>query len=702
MTVQEVKQRIEKLRQEIDRHRYLYHVLDQAEISDAAHDSLKNELEKLEQAYPQFITPDSPTQRVGGLALARFAKVIHSRPMLSLFDAFTREDMADWQTRIAKIVPESKLAYFCELKMDGLAMNLRYDKGLFIQGSTRGDGKVGEDVTQNLRTIESIPLRLRPPRLEELKKIGLTEIQSTSVLQMVEQGEIEVRGEAIMSNAVFTSLNKAYQKSGKPLLANPRNAAAGSIRQLDPKVTAERKLDFYVYAVITDFGLDGHLQEHELAKLLGFKVLSENKPAKNLEEVFAFHDYWEKHRDQMPFECDGVVVVVNDTTLWDKLGVVGKAPRYMMAYKFAGLQATTKILAVDWQIGRTGILTPRANFEPVNIGGVTVSRATLHNMDEIERLDLRLGDTVILERAGDVIPKVIEVLPGLRDGTEKKIHPPKQCPMCESEVARVPGEVAYRCVNTKCYAVNLRNLSHWSSRSALDIAGLGPKIVELLVREALVTDPADFYSLTVGDLSGLDGLGQKSAENLVSAISAKKEVPLARLLFGLGIRHVGEETAILLAKQMRRADDRKSNSSVIAMNQFADFITQYSLEELQELPDIGPVVAKSIYDWFHDKHNLVLLQKLTKNGVLVILPPANPTPSQSLFSGKTVVLTGTLAGLTRDEAKAKIREMGGDISGSVSAKTDFVIAGGAAGSKLDKAKSLGVKIFSEEEFLQLL
>lgn len=697
-----IRQRIAKLRQEIDRHRYLYHVLDRQEVSDAALDSLKNELYKLEQAHPELITPDSPTQRVGGQALAKFAKVTHSQPMLSLYDAFTPEDMRDWEKRLQKILPGQRFDYYCELKMDGLAMSLLYRQGVFVRGATRGDGRVGENVTANLRTIEAIPLRLRRPEPEELRRIGLGQAAAARVYAALEAGEIELRGEAIMTLKTFKELNEKYAKEGKALLANPRNGAAGSIRQLDPAVTAERRLDFHVYALATELGLENHEQEHELARLLGFKILSENKHCRDLEEALAFHDHWEKHKQEMPFECDGVVILVNDTSLWPRLGVVGKGPRYVMAYKFAAEQVTTRLKDVVWQVGRTGALTPTAVLEPVRVGGVTVSRSTLHNMDEIERLGLRLGDTVILERAGDVIPKIVQVLSGLRTGKEKKIEPPKECPMCDSPVVRLPGEVAYRCSNKDCYAANLRSMFHWTSKAAMDIPGLGPKIIEQLVKEELVADPADFYALAVGDLLPLERFGQKSAENLVAAIAERKAVPLARLLVALGIRHVGEETALLLAEKMKNEKLKIKNSGTISINEFIETMGNYSLEDLQELPDIGPIVGQSIYDWFQAKHNLEFLKKLEKNGLVLKAAQSAAPVSAKPLAGKTLVLTGSLAGLTRDEAKAKIRELGGKISSSVSKKTDFLVVGEEPGSKLDEAKRLGVRTLSEEEFLKMI
>jgi len=713
MNSKEAKKRIEKLKKEIDIHRYAYHVLDKPLISDGALDSLKNELYKLEQEFPELATADSPTQRVGGEPLEKFKKVEHSEPMISLYDAFSEQDMHDWQARLQKIVPDKKLDYYAELKMDGLAMSLIYEAGRFARGATRGDGTVGEDVTNNLKTIEAIPLALRRPGERELKAIGLDTDQIKAIHTSIDRGALEVRGEAIMTLKVFAELNRRYAKEGKPLLANPRNAAAGSIRQLDPKITASRKLDFHVYAVTSDFGFKTHEQEHALARLLGFKVLKQNRFCRTMAEVLVFHKEMETNRAVLLFECDGVVAVVNDLMLWPTLGRVGKGPRYMMAYKFAAEQATTKVLEVIWQVGRTGILTPTAVMAPVRVGGVTVSHATLHNMDEIDRLDLKIGDTLILERAGDVIPKVVEVLKNLRSGKEKKITPPDHCPICMSRVVRLAGEVAYRCSNKDCYAVTFRGLAHWTSRTAVDIEGLGPKIIEQLMKAGLVRDIADIYSLTLDDLVPLERFAEKSADNLINAIEARKEIDLARFIYGLGIHHVGEETALLLAGQVipPKRDPAKAvasyklqvtNKENFKSINIGKFFSNLSIEDLEKLPDVGPIVAKSIYEWFHAEKNLNLLKKMEAAGVRISNPKSNPPAGGLKFQGLTFVLTGSLTTMTRDEAKTKIRELGGAISESVSKKTSFVVAGGEPGSKLEKAKKLGVKILDEKEFLKIL
>lgn len=700
MNKEETKKRIEKLKKEIDKHRYFYYVLDNPKISDAAHDSLKNELEKLEKENPEFISSDSPTQRVGANPLEKFEKVQHRSRMLSMFDAFSEEEMLEWEERLKKILESKslteKIEYFCELKMDGLAASLIYENGTYVQGATRGDGRVGEDVTQNLKTIKSIPLQLRIPDEKELDKIGLSKSQQEKLFANIKKGRIEIRGEAIMNKKVFEELNKKYQSEGKKPLANPRNAAAGTIRQLNPQVVSERKLDFYVYGIITSGKekiFKTRQEEHLFVSLLGFKTPKENTLKENIQGVFDFYKYWNKHKDEkLPFACDGVAVKVNNLSLWPVLGVVGKAPRYYMAYKFSAEQVTTKVLDLIWQVGRTGTLTPIAKLEPVFVGGVTVSHSTLHNMDEINRLGLRVGDTVILERAGDVIPKVVEVLKNLRDGSEKKINPPKKCPICDSDVEKMNGEVAYRCLNKNCYAVNIRRLMHFVSKGALDIEGLGPKIIEQLVEEGLVKDISDFYNLKKEDLLSLERFAEKSVDNLLESIEEKKKIELSRFLIALGIRHVGEETAIFLSKKLKIKN--KSIGDLVKTFQ------EMKIEELEEMEDIGQIMARSIYEWFRDDHNLEILAKLEKNGLSIQNNTQN-RPKNSQFEGKTFVLTGSLKQLTRDEAKAKIRELGGSISSAISKKTDYLVVGEKAGSKLEKAKKIGIKIISEEEFINL-
>jgi DNA ligase (NAD+) len=772
MIKSEAKTRAAKLRKEIDFHRYNYHVLDQETMSEAALDSLKNELFKLENEFPDLITPDSPTQRVAGAPLAKFKKAVHSLPMISLFDAFSEEDMRDWEernrnylksrgsatgavhasnsvgamARSRNLVGATSLSrpdlYYAELKLDGLAINLKYEKGILVQGATRGDGRTGEEVTSNVKTINSIPLKLRQPTVKELRDLGLTSIAIAILDKLISSGVIEIRGEAIMTKAVFNSLNKKYAASGKALLANTRNGVAGSLRQLDPKITAERKLEFYAYDLLLSESVNEHspkpgvavergslyergelietrAQADKLANLLGLKTLKQNRVCQNLEEVFAFYREVEKHREALPFGIDGTVVKINDLKMWPVLGVVGKAPRYMMAYKFSAEQATTKIRDVRWQVGRTGALTPTALLEPVKVGGATISRSTLHNFDEIGRLDLRIGDTVIIERSGDVIPKVIQVLKNLRSGQEKKITPPAQCPMCGGRVAQAADEVAYRCTNKRCYAVNLRQIIHFVSKNAADLEGLGPKLIEQFLTEGLIKDAADLYAIQKADLLSLERFAEKKADNVVAIIAARRELTLERFIYGLGIRHVGEETAGLLARKFTAYLLRKKFFSDLATREgqvtvdiklvsiatLIKYFQSLNLEDLEKLEDIGPIVAKSIGEFWTDERNLKLLEKFRANGVKLRLAARGAASGRTDFQplvGQIFVLTGTLSSLTRAAAKDKIKMLGGAVKEAVTKETSYVVAGLEPGSKYDKAKKLGVKILEEEEFLKMI
>ena len=701
MTLHEAKERLEKLKKEIDIHRYNYHVLDQETISAAALDSLKMELFRLENDFPELVTRDSPTQRVAGEVNVRFKKVTHTRPMISLYDAFSENDMTDWENRNHRFLNRPLVdKYYCELKLDGLAVALHYEKGLLITAATRGDGKVGEDVTNNVRTINSIPLRLREPSLKELVNIGLTETDAKMFLSLLLNSEIELRGEAIMSNAVFEKLNKKYEKEGRPLLANTRNAVAGSLRQLDSKVTAERELEFFAYDLLIGDYHRGEIittraSADKLANLLGFKTVKQNRVCNSLKEVFDFYNYVGKKRESLPYIIDGTVVKFDDLKMWETLGVVGKAPRYMMAYKFSAEQATTKILDVVWQVGRTGALTPTAILEPVNVAGATISRSTLHNFDEIERLDLMIGDTVIIERAGDVIPKVVEVLTNLRSGKEKKIKAPTVCPRCEESVERVPGEVAYRCVNKRCFAMTLRQLIHFVSKDAVDMSGLGKKLVEQFITEGLIKDAADIYSLKKSDLLSLERFAEKKADNVIEAIGSHRLIPLNRFIYALGIRHVGAESAQFLADKAAQ----EINKTEIRPTDLAEYFSQTELEAWQELEDIGPVVAKSLYDFWRDKHSLALMEKLEAAGVRAIL---SERASGGALENKTFVLTGTLNTLSRSEAKKKIMALGGKVKDSVIKETNYVVVGADPGSKLAQAQKLNVKVLNEEDFLKLI
>lgn len=684
MNKPQAKERIEHLKKVINHHRYLYHVLDKEEISPEALDSLKKELFDLEQEFPELVTPDSPTQRVEGKPQKAFKKVHHETPMLSFNDAFSEQDMEDWVERLEnylghKLHSDAPL-FYCELKIDGLAIELIYEDGIFAAGATRGDGLVGEDVTQNLKTIEAIPLRLESNKL-----------QSTSYKL---PRRIVLRGEVFLSTKEFARINKEQAEKGEKIYANPRNIAAGSVRQLDPKITASRKLDSFQYDIVSDIGQKVHEEEHEILHKLGCKTNPHNKHAKNLKEVFEFRDYWEKHREKLPYEIDGIVVIVNDNKLFERAGVIGKAPRAAIAYKFSPREATSTVIDVHVQEGRTGVLTPVAVLKPVEVGGTTITHATLHNFDEIKRLGLKIGDTVVVSRAGDVIPKITKVLPELRTGKEKEVHPPRVCPVCGSPVKH--AGVFYVCTNKNCGARMRGSLYHFVSRNALDIRGLGPQIIDRFIDEGFVNDAADIFTLKEGDIAALPRFGEKSAENIVREIESKKHVSLARFIFGLGIIHIGEETGRLLAEKF--AESHKGEAS--APSTVGQFFKNFSLEQLQEIPDVGPKVAESINEWFKNERNHKLLEKFDKVGVRLELPKR--TAKSQKLKGLSFVFTGTMEAMSREEAKEKIRELGGDVSESVSKQTSYVVVGSEPGSKYEKAKKLGVKVLDEKEFLKLL
>ena len=713
MTKSEAKNRIEKLKKEIDFHRYNYHVLDRETISPAALDSLKNELFMLENDFPDLITPDSPTQRVSGEPLDKFQKVAHSAPMISLFDAFSENDMRAWEERNGNYLGRRFSGpYYCELKLDGLAINLRYEKGFLTSGATRGDGKVGEEVTNNIKTISSIPLKLRVPTTKELSALGLSSDATVQILKLVSSGTVELRGETIMTKAVFAELNKRYVAAGKAPLANTRNGVAGSIRQLDSRITHERKLVFFAYDLLLAGYGRGELvprrdQADKLANLLGFKTLKQNRICRDLAEVFAFYAEVEKKRAALPFEIDGTVVKANDLKMWNTLGVVGKAPRYMMAYKFSAEQATTKVLDVKWQVGRTGALTPTAVFEPVKVNGAIISRSTLHNFDEINRLGLMIGDTVIIERSGDVIPKVVSVLKNLRNGQEKKINPPKECPMCGGRVVRVSAEVAYRCSNKRCYAMNLRQITHFVSKDAADLEGLGPKLIEQFLTQGLIKDAADLYDLKKAELLSLERFAEKKADNVVAMIDSKRKLDLARFIYALGIRHVGQETAGLLADQIRQkinAAGNKNSQGELKIKELIKYFQAWRQEDLENLEDVGPIAAASIAEFWNNEGNLKMLEKFSANGLTLTRPQTiSAAETKKLkLSGQIFVLTGTLDGLTRSEAKDKIKALGGKTKENVGKETDYVVAGADPGSKYDKAKKMGIRILDEKQFLDLL
>lgn len=671
MTKAEAVARIEKLKKLIRRYSYEYHVLDRPSVTDAVWDSLLHELAALEQEFPALVTADSPTQRVAGKPLGKFAKVRHERPMLSLQDAFSEDDVRAWEERLRKLAGASvRPSFFAEIKMDGLAVSLLYRGGVLARAATRGDGEVGEDVTQNVRAISSVPLTLRlehlSPRLRERA-----------------HGEVEVRGEVFLPVTAFVKLNAAQARRKEPSFANPRNAAAGSVRQLDPKVTASRHLDFFAYDLVTDLGQSTHEECHTIVASLGFKVNPLSERCASLAEVFAFHARVGKRRAKLPYQIDGVVVNVNDLALSRKVGVAGRAPRGAIAFKFEAESGTTVIEDIVVQVGRTGVLTPVAHLKPLRLAGTTVARATLHNEDEIERLGVRIGDTVEVRKAGDIIPDVVSVLTQLRSGRERRFTMPRRCPVCGATVERKTGEVAHYCTNALCPARHHERLYHFVSRKALDIEGLGPQILDQLVSEGLVKEPADIFRLTEKNLAPLERFAEKKAANIVTAIERAKKVPLARFLFGLGIRHVGEETAIALAGHF---------GSLAA-------VADADEETLAAVEDVGPVVAKSIAAYFRSAQGRKETDHLLAAGVRVV---DAPRVTSTKLKGKTFVVTGTLAGMTRDEAHSRIRRAGGTVSGSVSKNTTYLVAGSDPGSKLAKAESLGVSVLDEAAFLKLL
>lgn len=687
MTRRQAEERIRVLRKEIETHRHAYHVEDRVSLSEAALDSLKHELYTLEQQYPDLITPDSPTQRVGGAPLPEFSKVQHRTPMLSMEDVFTFNELSDWAERVGKLLGQTSFETYCMVKIDGLAMSLVYEDGRLRTAATRGDGKIGEDVTANVRTIEAVPLTLRRPSTAELKQFLVDHPDSDAdrVRAFCDtlDGKLEVRGEVYMTKKDFDALNARMKKEGNALFANPRNVAAGSVRQLDSKITANRKLSFYAWDMIDDVGCATHAAELSLLRLLGIPVNGEGILARDMSAVQQHFERVGKKREKLNYWIDGVVVRVNSNPAFTELGVVGKTPRGLVAYKFPAEQTTTVVREVHWQIGRTGVLTPLAVMDPVFVAGTTVRHATLHNADEIERLGLKVGDTVVLEKAGDIIPKIVQVLPKLRTGKEKVVAIPKTCPACGSAVGRRDDEVAIRCDNTRCPGKNMERLAHFVAKSAFDIDGLGPKILEQLQKEGLVSDPSDIFTLTKDELVGLDRFAEKSADNTIAAIEAAKRISLPRFVVALGMIHVGEETAADLAEHFGSIER----------------ISEATFEELNAVPNIGEVVAKSIFDWFHERHNVELVRRLQAAGVQV---EKGEKKKSGPLTGQTFVFTGEMERMTRDEAKQKVRDLGGQTSESVSKKTNYVVAGPGAGSKLATAKKLGVTTLDEDAFLRLI
>lgn len=660
--------RAAKLREQINYHNYRYYVLDNPEIPDAEYDRLFRKLQELESQYPELVTADSPTQRVGAKPLSSFGEVRHAVPMLSLGNAFSDEEVEAFAKRITDRLETTNIQFVAEPKLDGLAISLIYESGVLIRAATRGDGVTGEDVTQNVRTIHSVPLHLVGKNYPDV---------------------LEVRGEVYMPKAGFEDLNKRQKANNEKVFANPRNAAAGSLRQLDSRITASRPLSIFCYGVGQVEGgklPDRHSNILDRLKDWGFRVCPETKMVKGIKGCIDYYKKISSLRSKLPYEIDGVVYKVDRIDQQEKLGFVSRAPRWAIAHKFPAQEELTKLLAIDVQVGRTGALTPVARLEPVEVGGVTVTNATLHNQDEIERMDVRVGDTVVVYRAGDVIPKVASVITSRRPKNTRKFKMPKHCPECGSDIVRIEGEAVMRCSGgLYCPAQRKEAIKHFASRRAMDIEGLGDKLVDQLVDTGLINDVSDLFSLKLEELAGLERMAKKSAQNLLNALEKCKSTTLARFVFSLGIREVGEATALNLA------------------NHFGNIksLMRVGVEELQTVQDVGPVVASHIVTFFQQKHNLEVIEKLLKAGVKwsdVEVVDVSKLP----LAGKTVVLTGTLSSLTRDVAKEQLQQLGAKVAGSVSKKTDLVIAGEAAGSKLDKANSLGIEVIDEKDFMKLL
>jgi DNA ligase (NAD+) len=655
--------KIESLRDKIRHHESLYYVLDSPEISDAEFDKLMQQLKQIESDHPDLVTPDSPTQRVGGKPREGFVKVPHSSPMLSLDNTYNEEELRDWERRVHELSGRSDVDYVCELKLDGMSLALVYEDGKLARGLTRGDGSVGEDVTLNIRTVRSIPLVIPS---EKLKKAGIP-------------ADFEVRGELLMPTASFKKINDERERDGLPTFANPRNFTAGTVRQLDSNITAQRRLDYFPYMLLRNGRtyFDRHWKTLSALDAAGFKVNQNRKLVSSMDEVWAFIQQWEAKRDSLPYEIDGIVIKVDRTSLQDELGFTGKAPRWAIAYKYAARAGITKLENVRWQVGRTGKLTPVAELVPVSIGGTTVRNATLHNVDEIQRLGVKIGDWVRVERGGDVIPKVVEVDKDHPRGKDD-IDVPDKCPVCGTRVMRTEGEVDYRCVNANCPAKLLGTILHFASRGVMNIDGMGDALVTQLTERSLVKNVADIYKLTKENLLSLERMGEKSAQNILDEIEGSKKLPLERVIYGLGIRFVGERTAQFLAEHF---------GSMEALQ-------QARVEELQNVDEVGPRIAESIAEFFSIPANRKLVERLREAKLTLT---GEKKQRGTKLMGKTFVLTGTLPRFTRDEAKKMIEDAGGKVTGSVSKKTDYVVAGSDAGSKLDKARELGVAVIDEAQ-----
>jgi DNA ligase (NAD+) len=667
MNQNEAKKRIDELREQINYHNHRYYVLDSPEISDAEYDKLMRELQRLEEEFPQFLTPDSPTQRVGAAPVEAFGVVAHQIPMLSLGKAFSHEELLAWHKRVSGLLGEPEFDLVAEHKMDGLAVALIYQEGKYVTGATRGDGFRGEDITRNLKTIKSIPLSLPggvPTRLE-------------------------VRGEVFLSQKGFKKLNEDRAKAEQPLFANPRNAAAGSVRQLDPRITAKRPLDIYIYGVgLVEGGkaFSTHWETLEYLKSLGFKLNPQNQLLKNLQQAESYYQHWLEEIEHLPYEADGIVFKVNRYDLQERLGNVGGEPRWAIAYKFPATQETTRLLDIGVSVGRTGTLNPYAILEPVNVGGVMVKRAALHNEDDIRRKDIRIGDMVVVQRAGEVIPEVVSPVVSLRTGKEKVFVMPSKCPVCGAEAIKPEGEAMSRCTNVSCPAQVSELVKHFVSRGAMDIEGIGEKLAEALLKAGLIKDVGDIYTLKdkKEEFLGLERMGEKSASNVLKAIEESKSRPLSRVIFALGIRHVGSETAEILVKHFGNIDK----------------LAQSTAEELMAAPTIGPTIAESIVAFFRQDSNQKVKDKLKK--AIPSMTGEKAKPRDLPLTGKEFVVTGKLESCTRTEAEARIRELGGLVGSSVSKKTDFLVVGADAGSKLDRARELGTGLLNEKQLLEML
>jgi DNA ligase (NAD+) len=681
-------ERAAELREAIDDANYAYYVMDAPSIEDQAWDRMLRELQDLEAAHPELVTPDSPTQRVGVTPQAGFADVRHDYPMLSLGNSFGHDELREFDQRVRRGLglgaDDPPVRYVCELKIDGLAISLRYQRRNFDRGATRGDGLTGEDISANLRTVRAIPLKLRadPPG-----------------------DKLEVRGELYMPRGAFAQLNEQLEKAGKPLYANARNTAAGTVRQKDPGVTAGRRLSVWCYQLVGAHGLETHWESLELIRTLGFPVNPKIRRVHGIDDVIAYVEEWGEARRALDYETDGIVIKVDSLGDQERLGFVSRSPRWATAYKFPAQQVTTKLEAIEVYVGRTGALTPVAHVVPVFVGGTTVRNATLHNLDEIRRRDLRVGDTVVLQRAGDVIPDVVGPVVDARDGTESVWEMPERCPVCDTPAIHEEGEVVWRCPNPWCPAQRLGALLHFTGRGGMDIEGAGYAVVNQLVERGLLTEPADLYRLSVETLEALDRFARKSAENLHAAIQASRRRPLARIINALGMRHVGEQTAIDLAAWLTRENPRGETESEEGWTRrVADQLAAASADELTAVPGIGRVVAEAIVEYFAGEHTRDTLRHFVEAGVVAEAPePGAPAePAEGPLSGKTLVVTGTLAGFSREEAEEAIRAAGGHPAGSVSAKTDYLVAGEKAGTKLTRAEQLGVPVLDEDAFRRIL